>query len=452
MKRILRLTIVWLLLVSLTAVAHAGPLRDYEDARDIYDSALACMAAYSNRLGHIGFARLEQENWKVKYFDINKETAEAKFLFLQKIDPLTGQYTVMLAVAGTETEKDVKSDLKYGQVHFAGGNLAEFAANAGEKDAADSLPKVHRGFNEVTQIALAADILEGPGELTIADYLLAHPAHKIILTGHSLGGAVATLYGARLLSMGVRPEQVKVITFGAPAVGNVAFADAFRDRLNLTRATMSGDQVVSVLQDVVGHYVQFGREIHWIAPDNIVMHPHHIPVYLNMAAKNYYQERLRAQQAGVLSLPLQAAGQGGERIYAAPVVNRLSPELQTEFFFMKEVLWDEYRAMFPGYVLATGDENLDASLAKAAAAGCDWLVTSEIGSRPSKTEEGVYFIGLQQAVYNVKERRLVNMFSSFNSTEQATPLGAFINGVRKMRDAKPLGLAGAGHGEKAAGR
>ncbi len=437
MKRVWKTAVVCLLLVALAAAAQAQPLQDYAEARDVYDAALACMAAYSNRLGYIGVSRLEQDSWQVKYFDIEKDVADARFLFLQKQDPASGKVTVMLAVAGTESAKDVANDLTVGQVYFAGGSYDEFAAAAGEKDVDNTLPKVHKGFNLVTQTALTADILEGPGELYIADHLLAHPEHKIILTGHSLGGAVATLYGARLLSMGVRPEQVRIITFGAPAVGNAAFAAAFQDRLDLTRVVVSGDQVTSILQDAVGGYIQTGAATHWEAPQNIVMHPHRIPVYLSAAAWNFYDERGRAVKAGTMSVPRRTADHGA-RVYAAAVRNRLPAALQAEFPYLREALRDEYRAMFGSYVLAEDEVPLNVALARAAAAGCEWLVAAEIEGRASRTEEGVYFVSLQQAVYRVKDRTLVNMYGYSDSTERLTPFGAFLNGIRKMHAEFPL--------------
>lgn len=431
MKRLLRLIAI-MLLVSLPVTAQAEPLQDYEEARDIYDTALACMAAYSNRLGSLGFSRLEQEGWKVQHFAIEQDATQAKFLLLQQTDPVTGKVRVMLAVAGTETTRDIKADLKYGQVYFAGRNFAESAAKAEEKDLDHTFPKVHRGFNDVTQLALTADILEGPGEDYVTEHLLSHPEHELLLTGHSLGGAVATLYAAKLISLGVRPEQVKVITFGAPAVGNAAFADLVKDRLNLTRVTVSGDQVTSVLQSLTGSYVQFGNHASWEAPSNIVMHPHHIPVYLNMAVKNFYDKRWLAVRAGAVSVPMQTPPQG-PRVYVAPVANSLSADLREEFAYMRETLWEDYRAMFPGYIFAEGDDDLNTSLAKAAAAGCEWLVAAEIESRPSKNEEGVFFVSLNQVIYRVKDRTPVSIYGSSDSTERATPIGAFISSVRAMR-------------------
>lgn len=49
-----------------------------------------------------------------------------------------------------------------------------------------------------------------------------HPDYRLVVTGHSLGGAVATLAAAHLRSRGY---EVDCYTFGAPRVGNDAFAN-----------------------------------------------------------------------------------------------------------------------------------------------------------------------------------------------------------------------------------
>ncbi|KAH8887421.1 lipase [Thozetella sp. PMI_491] len=76
--------------------------------------------------------------------------------------------------------------------------------------------KVHTGFanawTEVESAVLAA----------VKSATAAHPTFKVITTGHSLGGAVATLGGAYLRKAGY---SVDIYTFGSPRVGNDAFAD-----------------------------------------------------------------------------------------------------------------------------------------------------------------------------------------------------------------------------------
>lgn len=48
-----------------------------------------------------------------------------------------------------------------------------------------------------------------------------HPTYRVIMTGHSLGGATATIAAAYLRKSGI---PIDLYTFGSPRVGNSAFA------------------------------------------------------------------------------------------------------------------------------------------------------------------------------------------------------------------------------------
>lgn len=67
------------------------------------------------------------------------------------------------------------------------------------------------------------------------------------LTGHSLGRAAALLAAARLYDEGL--PQVKVVTFGAPAVGNSAFNETYEPLLHVDRIVMAGDPVKGIFTD-----------------------------------------------------------------------------------------------------------------------------------------------------------------------------------------------------------
>ena len=59
---------------------------------------------------------------------------------------------------------------------------------------------------------------------TVAAANATKPAHWLI-TGHSLGGAMAILFGLRCVALG---HRVKVVTFGAPQVGCASFQATVR--------------------------------------------------------------------------------------------------------------------------------------------------------------------------------------------------------------------------------
>lgn len=76
---------------------------------------------------------------------------------------------------------------------------------------------VHRGF---------ADGAREVWDSGLGDHIKTLPARKVWFTGHSLGGALATLAAARALAESVRLGDL--YTFGSPRVGDAAFADSFR--------------------------------------------------------------------------------------------------------------------------------------------------------------------------------------------------------------------------------
>ncbi|KAK4147195.1 Alpha/Beta hydrolase protein [Dichotomopilus funicola] len=114
------------------------------------------------------------------------------------IDPASKQ--IVVSFRGTTTTANTIADLLAVQVpcDFTSGCL------------------VHTGFYaswlEVADRAHAA----------VTAALTANPSFSVISTGHSLGGAVATLAAASLRDAGV---PVDLYTYGSPRVGNLAFAE-----------------------------------------------------------------------------------------------------------------------------------------------------------------------------------------------------------------------------------
>jgi predicted lipase len=83
------------------------------------------------------------------------------------------------------------------------------------------------------------------------------PDYDIILTGHSLGAAVATLSAVDLIKNGT---SVSLYTFGSPRVGNKEFADYVRslysklpDKFNSYRFTHYRDVIVHVPYASMGY-------------------------------------------------------------------------------------------------------------------------------------------------------------------------------------------------------
>lgn len=114
---------------------------------------------------------------------------------------------------------------------------------------------VHRGFyNQLT-------INNNDEKITsvVKKALEKYPDYKIYTCGHSLGGALCTLYGY-LLSEQIE-NNVIIVSFASPRVGNSGWKTAFDKKQNLThmRITNNNDIVTALpmtLYNHVGHNIR----------------------------------------------------------------------------------------------------------------------------------------------------------------------------------------------------
>lgn len=91
-------------------------------------------------------------------------------------------------------------------------------------------------------------------ELMDKIFFFGNTRQKLFFTGHSQGGALATLAAAKCIEQGIDFQHV--YTFGAPRVGDILFANAF-DQLHenkLSRVVNHGDIVTRVPTRKSGFY------------------------------------------------------------------------------------------------------------------------------------------------------------------------------------------------------
>ncbi|KAK3378430.1 Alpha/Beta hydrolase protein [Podospora didyma] len=94
----------------------------------------------------------------------------------------------------------------------------------------------------------------------------ANPSYKVIVTGHSLGGAVGTLATAYLRKAGI--PVAELITFGSPRVGNSAFAKFVTDQPGAEYRLTHAEDPVPRLPPILFNYRHTSPE-YWIdAPSN----------------------------------------------------------------------------------------------------------------------------------------------------------------------------------------
>ncbi len=165
---------------------------------------------------------------------------------------LDGAMTI-LAFRGTQADKpkDLLSDLAFWPQSWPGKG------------------KVHRGFWK------AYDSLRTP----IDEWLGQVRPKRLIVTGHSLGAAMASL-------MAALHDEAELVTFGCPLVGNRAFARAYRRPA--ARYVDCADLVATVPYSWLG-YAHFG-ELRYIDRHGVV----HRPPPDKAAMKQDRREAIRA--------------------------------------------------------------------------------------------------------------------------------------------------------------
>ena len=207
---------------------------------------------------------LNERGWQIEKISQKNNRADAKAYLVSKGD------VKILTIAGTENLKDVEVDFRVGRVHLND----NFTLNNKEKNAGDKI-FVHRGFRDYADVVLSDELTER----------LKSFSGKIYLTGHSLGGSVATVAAIRLTDSGMNKNQLKIITFGAPAVGSHALAKNYSDKLDLTRVVISGDVIKKSLRAL--GYVHFGETFKYKQSITSKHTEHKMAVYLDCAIRDY---------------------------------------------------------------------------------------------------------------------------------------------------------------------
>lgn len=143
------------------------------------------------------------------------QTKESNFghIFLKKNND--GRHEIVVAVRGTDTTEDVWTDLQSGMVAYG-----------------DEGCKIHQGFADSAKI-VSAEVAKALGDLKESIGEQAFASAKLRLTGHSLGGALATLTAYELARKhgALMPDDFGITTIGAPVIGNAAFVTSFHEHV-----------------------------------------------------------------------------------------------------------------------------------------------------------------------------------------------------------------------------
>lgn len=162
---------------------------------------------------------------------------------------------IVIAFKGTTSTKNLKTDINM----FYSNARSLLPTRLGEDDPegdADALrnpilrnklwrwAKVHKGF------ATAYGAV-GPELLATVKRLQSEHRRPVFLTGHSLGGALATVCSLDLhMRLGMTRREIFVSTFGAPRVGNRSFQRIYDDNVPIHWRIVVGPDVVAKLPKI----------------------------------------------------------------------------------------------------------------------------------------------------------------------------------------------------------
>lgn len=126
-------------------------------------------------------------------------------------DPVTNVQDIVVAFRGSVSARNWIENLKFAK------EPTPWPLN-GDNDC-----KVHTGFLDsyldVQEIVRTA----------VSELLETNPKAKIVVTGHSLGGALSEICAADLKSYLAPDANIELVTFHAPRVGNVNFSNAMHE-------------------------------------------------------------------------------------------------------------------------------------------------------------------------------------------------------------------------------
>lgn len=417
----------WLMVWLVCCMAASGPMAlaseqeetPAEQAELQLTAAMIANVAYHGELKTLTRNWLMARGWQVMAYQPAPGEGGRLYVFSHRVQ---GQDIIFMTFPGTETIQDAKLDLRVTRVPFGGHSPTDFAQQAADLAAkSGDKPLVHQGFNDYVQNLLFSQPMAQIDGLTLGEAaareMKANPQRKLYLTGHSLGGAVATLSAARLADLGVSPHQLQVITFGAPAVGNEAFARAYEHKFSLTRVAMVGDPVKSVLQSLSGGFVQFGQRVDW--DSKLTEHfPHEMVLYLDEAWRHYVD----ANPAGELP---KLAGEPrlhlAKPLYVAKPAFKLDKNLRGELPYMERMVKELTEATYTPLQQVEAGRSYSAMLEEAKAAGCGYILCQQYTGKRIRREKENYRLTLEETIYDT-EGNVCYMQSRSATTKELTPV------------------------------
>ena len=403
MKKFL-LTFLSVFFCCTTALAAEKSLK--EQLRDTYYtsiSAASCLGAYLPESSS-EFNFMRSQGWEIAPYAFEDEAVRTNFAIARNTCDDCGREVYLVTFKGSTSKKDWGINLKTSHTAYGGTTLEEMAAIA-KQDSKDKKPAVHEGFNTYVDSVLRSSVVNAQSKFkgVFKKVYETDNAH-LILAGHSLGGATATLLGERLVSLGMPKEKFTVITFGAPAIGNDEFAMEYGDKINLLRVTNTSDPIPGSLQTFFGGYKQFGEHVKYHISPKISSNNHDVALYLDHSVSEYYKVYDKAVAMNLAKPAPYNKLASGKPLVALWLHG--TPGLAKREYVpdIKRFITEEYMGMLPSYVVM--DDALDPNnfyrhediLRLSREVGADYILVCGIDGNQSKDKD-YWYIVLNQGLF-----------------------------------------------------
>lgn len=399
---------LWLALPC--AAATRQPVsQDYIDKYFTSVAAASCLGVYLPE-DSTEFNYLRAYGWRIMPQKLRSGRVETNFAIAHNYFPELKKRIFLVTFRGSANKKDWSINLRTHRVNYGGSTLAEMDALAKEP-LRKGEPAVHSGFNTYVDTVLRSSVLDEKGRLKGVFKAVAQRADAmLVLSGHSLGGAAATLLGQRLIDLGMPPERLCVVSFGAPAVGNEAFANAYGSRLRLLRITNTADPVPGSLQTFFGGYKQFGQHIKYSLSPQISNIQHDMAMYFDYSVGDFYNEYDRQVALGRIFPMLDRKMTVGKPIVALWIFESENLKKLAKIMDLKRFVTDEYKRMLPSYMVMDKSLGKDAYahqdiVQKSRFAGADYILVCGIDGYRQPQADG-WYLTLDQALFDEQGRML----------------------------------------------
>ena len=413
LHKFLALTLFWVWALCLAlpcgAAAKQPVSMDYVDKYFTSVAAASCLGVYLPD-NSTEFNYLRTYGWRIMPQKLRSGRVESNFAIAHNYFPELKKRIFLVTFRGSANKKDWSINFRTHRVNYGGKTLAEMDALAKEP-LRKAEPAVHSGFNSYVDTVLRTSVLDDKGRLRGVFKAVAERSDAMmILSGHSLGGAAATLLGQRLLDLGLPSERLCVVSFGAPAVGNEAFANAYGGRMRLLRITNTADPVPGSLQTFFGGYKQFGQHIKYSLSSQISNMQHDMAMYFDYSVSDFYQEYDRQVSLGRITPVPDRKLTIGVPVVALWINESENLQKVATVMDLKRFVTDEYKRILPSYIVM--DKSLDKEaythqniVQKSRFAGADYILLCGIDGYRQPQADG-WYLTLEQALFDEQGRML----------------------------------------------